>query len=185
MELGGTIRTRRARLGWTLDALAARAGVSRAMLSEIERGVKNPTIKVVCQIAAGLDCTVSSLLGEATPTAAEPRVTRRDERRVLIDPRSGVERHLLSPAFQGRGIEVLWYEIPPGAETGTFPPHRPGVAEHITLVEGGLHCRLGEHAVQLEAGDSVSFPADIPHAFGNPGTTPCRYVLIIDANHAR
>jgi quercetin dioxygenase-like cupin family protein len=168
----------------TLDDLSASAGVSRAMLSEIERGVKNPTIRVVSQIAAGLGCTVSELLGETPSPAESVWVTRRAERRVLLDPRSGVERHLLSPAFQARGVEVLWYSIPPGAETGEFPPHRRGVFEHITVVEGRLRCALGEEVVHLLTGDSVSFPADLSHAFRNEGTTPCRYLLIIDSSRA-
>lgn len=180
MELGETIRTRRVRLGFTLDDLAARAGVSRAMLSETERGVKTPSIRVVCQIASGLGCTVSDLLNETAPRGGVS-VTRRDERRVLVDPQTGVERHLLSPAFQQRGIEVLWYVIPPSSETGAFPPHRRGVVEHITVLAGQLHCSLHKQEVWLAVGDSISFPADVEHAFRNPGTTPCCYLLIIDS----
>lgn len=183
MELSSNIRARRARLGLTLEALAARTGVSRAMLSEIERGAKNPTIKVVCQIAEGLGCTVSELLGEAAP--APPLVVRRDERRLLVDPHSGVERQLLSPAFQRRGIEVLWYVIPPGQRVGAFPPHRPGVAEHITVVEGDLQCRLGAQELTLATGDSVAFQADVEHDFYNPGAAPCRFFLLIDSSQVQ
>ena len=185
MELGGRIRARRGGLGLTLQGLEARSGVSRAMLSEIERGAKNPSIKVVCQIAEGLGCTVSELLGEHVPAPPGPTVVRREERRVLVDPHSGVERHLLAPAFQQRGIEIVWYVIPPGGDTGAFPPHRPGVAEHITVVEGRLRCRLGGGELTLETGDSVSFAADIEHRFHNPGPAPCRYLLVIDSNQAR
>ncbi len=181
MDVGGEIRRRRTRQGLTLDGLAGRSGVSRAMLSEIERGTKNPTIKVVCQIAAGLDCTVSALLGEDANPPTGVTVVRHDQRRVLIDTQSGVERHLLSPAFQPRGIEVLWYVIPVGQGTGTLP-HRANVAEHITVIEGRLRCNLGERQVTLEAGDSLAFPADRPHGFENIGAGPCRYFLIIDAS---
>lgn len=113
MDLGSNIRARRAKLGITLETLAKRTGVSRAMLSEIERDAKNPTIKVVCQIAEGLGCTVSQLLGEAEEPTHVMQVGRYGDRQILVDAHSGVERHLLSPAFQRRGIEVLWYLIPP------------------------------------------------------------------------
>src|SRR4051812_33336787 len=106
MELGQAIRDRRGALELTLEALAARAQVSRAMLSAIERGARNPTIKVLCQIAEGLHCSVSQLIGEQV--AAEPddlTVVRTGERRRLIDPQSGVERHGLAPSFLRRGIE--------------------------------------------------------------------------------
>lgn len=177
-EIGAQIRRRRVQAGLSLSALAARSGVSRAMLSEVERGAKNPTIKVACQIAAALACTVSELLEEPTPAAFV--LLRRDEQRVLNDARSGVERRQLSPALLRRGIELLRYTIPPRQETDVFPPHRPGVIEQITVLEGALQCRLGERAVRLEAGDALSFQADLPHAFASDGDVACVYILLID-----
>lgn len=186
MDLGGMIRARRGALGLTLDGLAGRSGVSRAMLSEIERGAKNPTIRIVCQIAEGLGMTVSELIGEVpAPANAAPTIVQRGERRTLVDPRSGAERQSLSPAFQARGVEVLWYAIPPGAGTGAFPPHRPGVVEHITVVRGRLRCAIGARAVDLGEGDSIFFAADLPHGFDNPGPEACEYLLIIDSREAR
>lgn len=186
IELGQAIRSRRMALGLTLEALAGRAGVSRAMLSDIEREVKNPTIKLLCQIAAGLECNVSFLLGEQEPLAQERlQILRKDERQMLIEPCSGIERHLLAPAFQHRGIEVLWYVIPPDQRTGAFPPHRQGVEEHITIVQGRLHCCVGTQEVDLEAGDALFFEADVSHDFSNPGPGPCHYFLIINASRVR
>jgi len=185
MEIGPAIRARRRARSLTLEALAARSGVSRAMVSDIERGVKNPTIKVVSQIAAALDLSVSDLLEERRPEAArELSIVRAGERRVLVDPRSGVERHVLAPAFQRHGVEVLWYAIPPGQGTGAFPPHQLGVKEHLTVVSGRLHCLLGHEEVTLEAGDSLSFRADLTHEFRGLGAEPCHYFLIIDASRA-
>jgi len=184
MGLGDEVRGRRARLGLTLDALADLSGVSRAMLSEIERGAKNPTIKLVCQVAEGLGCTVSELLAEPPAPVGALEVVRAGERRILVDPRSGVERHGLSPAFLRHGLEVLWYVIPPRAATGEFSAHRRGVEEHLTVVRGALACRIGKREVVLAAGDSLWFRADVPHGFSNPGDEPCEYVLLIDADRA-
>lgn len=183
-ELGRTIRARRVALGLTLEMLAERAGVSRAMLSDIERNVKNPTIKVLGQIAEGLDCTISYLVGEqSTKPAERVSLVRKSERQILIDPHSGAERHLLAPKLLHHGIEVLWYVLPPGQRNGPFPPHQAGVGEHMTLVQGCLHCTLGEQEIILEEGDSVFFHADVTHDFYNPGPGPCQYFLIIDSSH--
>lgn len=181
MDLGNEIRSRRVAAELTLDALAARSGVSRAMLSEIERGTKNPTIRVLAQVAEGLGCTVSQLLGDPAPPAAALEVVRAAARRSLLDPDSGVERGQLAPALMRRGLEVVWYDLPPGQETGEFPPHRPGVEEHLTVVRGRLDCRIGDRRCSLAAGDALWFRADVPHAFRNPGSEPCSYLLLIDS----
>ncbi len=182
MELGDNIRARRGSSGMTLQALSKRVGVSRAMLSDVERGRKNPTIKIVSQIAEGLGCTVSELLGEEQSRTLETiQVLREDSRQVLIDPRSYVERHLLSPPLLRKGIEVIWYTIPPGQSTGAFAAHKPGVTEHITVVQGQLYCHLAEEEIMLKIGDSVYFRADIEHSFYNPGEEVCHYFLLIVA----
>lgn len=152
MDLGDEIKARRARLGLTLDGLAERTGVSRAMLSEIERGTKNPTIRVVCQIAEGIGATVSELIGEASPTEIRtPTIVRAAERQTLVDPHSGATRQLLAPPYLRHGVEVLWYTLPPHAATGTFPAHRPGTVEQLTVVRGALRCRLGGEEALLAA----------------------------------
>lgn len=180
MELGGNIRAQRIASGMTLEALSVRCGVSRAMLSDIERGRKNPTIRVVSQVAEGLGCTVSQLLGEEQAQASETiQVLRLDSRQVLVDPRSNIERHLLSPPLLRKGIEVIWYTIPPGQSTGAFAAHKPGVEEHITVVQGELHCDLAGQEVKLETGDSIYFRASIEHSFYNPGEDVCHYFLLI------
>lgn len=184
MDLGSNIKALRLQRGWTLDELAERAGVSRAMLSDIERDAKNPTIKVVCQIAETFGYTVSQLLGEDEPTARTIAVTRRDERHVLIEPQTGVERHLLAPGFVQRGLEIIMYVIPPG-QTGSFPAHRPGTMEHITVLKGSLKYSVDDVEGILEAGDSIFFTADLTHDFYNPGTEPSHFFLVIDSTAVR
>jgi len=180
-DLGPAVRRRRRGLGLTLQELADRSGVSRAMLSDVERGAKNPTIRVACQIAEALGCSVSDLLSGAPAAPEEGRISvvRGRERRVLVDPVSGVERHLLSPG-PGDGIEVVWYVVPAGAETGTFPPHRSGTREHVVVVRGRIEGRIGGDVVGLGPGDAAAFPADVPHGFRNPAAEPCEFLLVID-----
>jgi transcriptional regulator with XRE-family HTH domain len=181
--IGGNVYARRLRRGLTLQDLAERSGVSRAMISEIERGSKNPTVRVALQLAAGLGCTVSELLGERPHEEEGTRVLRRDQRRVLLDPGSGVERHLLSDAFDRRGITVARYLIPARQKTGAFPSQPPGTWAHVTVLRGTVDCCLDGTGpdLHLEAGDAVEFSAEVAFGFENPGRRPCELLLIVDA----
>lgn len=181
-DLGRNIRSRRAGLGLTLEGLAERSGVSRAMLSEIERNAKNPTIKILAQIAAGLDCTVGQLIGEEAPPPPEPiEVVRVGEQRTSVDRASGLEKHQISPGFQRRGIEIAWCVIPAGGATGPLPPNQPGTGGHLTLIHGRLTVQAGDREVEVAAGESVFFRADLPHGYANPHQEPCHFFQVIDA----
>lgn len=182
MELGDEIKARRARQGWTLEGLAERTGVSRAMLSEIERGTKNPTIRVVSQIAAGLGTTVAELIGEVAPTTPPtPQIVRAAERRTQVDPRTGAIRQDLAPAYLRHGVEIVWSILPPGVTTGSLPAHPPGTVGHVTVVRGALSCRLGGDGATLATGDALFGDLDRPYSFANPGDDPAEYLLIIDS----
>jgi transcriptional regulator with XRE-family HTH domain len=186
MELGTNIRTRRIELGLTLEALSEKSHVSRAMLSDIERDAKSPTIRIISQIAGGLDCTISELLGEPEPKQQQTlQLVRKSQRQILVEPRSGVERHLLSPSLVRHGIEITWLVVPPGQSSGVFPPQAPGTIEHITVVRGSLRCRLGANEVVLAEGDSLTFPGDVERIFTNQEKKPSRALLVIDCARKR
>jgi transcriptional regulator with XRE-family HTH domain len=184
MDLGNNIRDRRTELGMTLEALAAKSHVSRAMLSDIERDAKSPTVRIISQIALGLETTVSELLGELPPKqhGQESQLVRKSQRQILVEPQSGVERHLLSPALVRHSIEINWLVVPPGQSSGVFPPQPHGTMEHITVVRGTLHCRLGTREVVLEEGDSLTFPGDVEQVFSNQDKKPSRGFLVIDGS---
>src|SRR5918998_6775550 len=95
-RLGSRVKELRKRRGMTLEALAERSGVSRAMLSKLERGEKNPTLVVAARIAEGFGVTLSGLLG--TEERREVIVVPRERRMVMKDPETGFERQLLSPS---------------------------------------------------------------------------------------
>ncbi len=178
-EIGARLRLLRDEAGLTLDALAARSGVSRAMLSKIERGEKNPTVQVVARVAAGLDTSVSHLLG----LDVRRRVVRipRDGRRVLRDPDSGYTREPLSPTFDAGGLEFVRVVMPPGAGSGPFPPHRRGTEEYVAVERGRVRLRLTEaDEYLLDAGDALFFEADTVHEFWNaaPDTESVFYLVI-------
>lgn len=177
-DLGSRIRTRRKALGLTLVQLAERSGVSRAMLSDIELGRKNPTIRLTYDIAHALETTIAALLD--TPAHhSNPETLREADRQVLIDPTTGVERHLLSASLVSRGVHVLLYKVPPGAPLADFPPEPPGVCKHVTVLSGHVEGSIAGQTISLHAGDSITFHADVPHAGRNVADDHAQLLIVV------
>jgi transcriptional regulator with XRE-family HTH domain len=178
-RLGGRVREIRRGRDLTLEELAELSGVSRAMISKLERGEKNPTLVVAAKLAEGLGVTLSRLAG--TEERREIFVVPRERRMVMRDPETGFERQLLSPNFVGRGVEFIRNEIPEGSTSGEFPPQRRGVEEHIVVERGSLKAVLGGEQYLLREGDALYFEADVTHRFENAGEGECSYYLVISS----
>jgi transcriptional regulator with XRE-family HTH domain len=178
-RLGERVRALRRERGLTLDLLAGQSGVSRAMISKLERGEKNPTLVVAAKVAEGLGVSLSQLVG--VEERKEVDVVRRDRRMTMRDPETGFERQLLSPSFVGRGIEFIRNVVPEGSTSGGFPPHRAGVEEYIVVEKGHLRAVLGGEEYLLEEGDALYFEANVAHRFDNAGEGECSYYLVIDS----
>jgi transcriptional regulator with XRE-family HTH domain len=178
-RLGERVRILRRKRGLTLNLLAERSGVSRAMISKLERGEKNPTLVVAAKLAEGLGVSLSQLVG--VEERREVVVVPRERRMILRDPGTGFERQLLSPSFGERGIEFIWSVVPEGSSSGEFPPHRRGVEEYVVVEKGRLRAVLGGEDYLLEEGDALNFEADISHRFDNAGVGECSYYMVIDS----
>ena len=178
-RLGERVRGLRRERGLTLDDLAGRSGVSRAMISKLERGEKTPTLVVAAKVAEGLGVSLSQLLG--VEEKREVVVVPRGRRMVMRDPETGFERQHLSPSFGGRGIVFVQNVVPEGSTSGEFPPHRRGVTEHVVVEKGRLRAVLGGEEYLLEEGDALYFEADVSHRFDNVGEGECSYYLVIDS----
>jgi transcriptional regulator with XRE-family HTH domain len=175
--LGGRVRELRRGRGLTLEELAERSGVSRAMISKVERGEKNPTLVVAAKLAEGLGITLSEFAG--TEERREVVVIPREGRMVMRDPETGFERQLLSPSFGGRGVEFVRNVIPEGSTSGEFLPHRRGVEEYIAVEQGSLRAFIGGEEHSLGEGDALYFEADVSHQFDNAGDGECSYYLVV------
>jgi transcriptional regulator with XRE-family HTH domain len=160
-----------------LEGLADLSGVSRAMISKLERGEKNPTLVVAAKVAEGLGVSLSQLVEERREVVVVPR----ERRMIMRAPENGFERQLLSPSFGGRGIEFIRDVVPTGSTSGGFPPHRRGVSEYVVVERGRLRALLGGEEYLLEEGDALYFEADVPHRFDNVGEGECSYYLVIDS----
>ena len=178
-RLGERVRGLRRERGWTLEVLAEGSGVSRAMISKLERGEKNPTLVVAAKVAEGLGVSLTQLVG--IEERREVVVVPRGRRMVMRDPETGFERQLLSPSFGGRGLEFIRNVVPEGSTSGEFPPHRRGVEEYVVVEKGRLKAVLGGEEYVLDEGDSAYFEADVKHRFDNAGEGECSYYLIIDS----
>jgi len=182
-RLGERLRALRRERGMTLEVLAGRSGVSRAMISKLERGEKNPTLVVAAKVAEGLEVSLSQLVG--VEERREVVVVPRESRMVMRDPRTGLERQLLLPSFGGCGIEFLRNVAPQGSTSGEFPPHRRGVEEYVVVERGRLRVIIGGEDYLLDEGDALYFEADVPHRFDNVGERECSYYLVIDSKGSR
>jgi len=175
--LGARIRAERLRRQFSLDDLAARAAVSRSMLSDIERGSKVPTVLVLDRIATGLATSIARLLGEEAGTRVV--VLRRDDQPVVHDP-AGWERRILSPVLPGVEFEFMRTTIPAGVDAGIFTPHAPGSREYLAVERGELRLTLDGTAYNLAAGDSIYYAGDCAHRFANTGGQVCEYYLAME-----
>jgi transcriptional regulator with XRE-family HTH domain len=161
----------------TLDDLAEASGVSRSMISEMERGNRIPTVLVLDRIATGLGTSVARLLREET--TARRMVLRHATQDVARDP-SGWERRILSPVLPGVEFEFMRTTIAPGVDAGVFEPHARGSREYVAVESGTLRLTLDDEEAVLGAGDSVYYGGDCHHGFANPGTQACVYYLVMD-----
>lgn len=160
--LGGRIRAARSRRSLSVAELASSAGVSKSLVSQIERGIAAPSIDTVRRLASALQVPVFSLFMQEPDNGM---VVRRAERRVVRYPGSRATREVLSPTLSGRMV-LLWVTFPPG-EDGREPVRHVG-EESVVVIRGTLEVELGEQRVVLESGDSMTFDSEAPHAFRNP-----------------
>ena len=177
-EFGGRVRAARERAGLTLERLSQSSGVSRAMLSKVERGDKNPTLGVAMRIAHGLDLSLSALIDiEGRPRAGA--VVRKGERHVFRDEQTGFERHILSPISPGSAVELLFHHLPGRTRTGELPPYPAGTEKHVIMLEGQLTVTVGGSEVELREGDAMFFEPTVPFGFDNRSDEPCGYYLVV------
>lgn len=179
-EIGLNVRQRRQAMGLSLEALAEKSGVSAAMLSEIERAVKNPTVKLAYQVARALGCTLTELIGEEP--APQVAITRARDLRALIDPTSGVRRAGQRSNLLNRHLEIAWYSLPKGQSTGEMAPNRPGLVEQILVFTGKLTVVLDGEPHRLGPGDSVTYGVQTTNYVNESETEDCAFLLLSDAS---
>jgi XRE family transcriptional regulator, regulator of sulfur utilization len=183
-SFGVRLRTLREAMDLSLRDLADRSGVSAPMLSQVERGETSPTLAIAERIAAGLELTLSQLL-------------RLDETDGVSVVRAGERRHgggrdhsyeVLTPPLPGLRAEVSLHALAAGASTAgpdDPPMHEPGSRETAVVERGPVRFVCGGAIHDLDEGDSVTFDADLPHHFENPGQDEARFYAVVAAGLRR
>jgi transcriptional regulator with XRE-family HTH domain len=185
-SLGPRLRALREAMDLSLRELAERSGVSAPMLSQVERGETSPTLHVAARIAHGLDLRLSQLLRLDEDGAVS--IVRGDERRLGPRATAGHSYEILTPPLPGQRAELSLHTLDAGSVTGgpgDPPMHEPGSRE-TALVQAGtvvLHCDGARH--ELAAGDCVTFDADLPHHFENPGDRQAVLLAVVSAGLRR
>jgi transcriptional regulator with XRE-family HTH domain len=178
LRLGDRIRSERTQRQWSLADLADRSGVSRAMLSKVERDEASPTAELLVRIAAAFGMTLSSLIALAeTPTGG--RHLRAEDQRRWTDPATGyVRRHISPPSPEG--LELIHVRLPPG-ETVSFPAEVYGLShELIWLLSGRLKFTDGDTTIDMLAGDSYLMgAAPAARRYHAPGPEPAFYIVTL------
>jgi len=176
------VRELRLARGLSLDALAGTSGVSRSMISLIERGESSPTAVVLEKLAAGLGVMLASLF-DAPAAAARARsgpVARRDDQPQWQDPASGYHRRNVSPPSVPQPMQIVEVHFPPGGrvafETGARDVR---VHQQVWVLEGVIVVTLGNDSHRLGEGDCLAMELDGPTMFHNPTRKPTRYAVVM------
>lgn len=185
VRVGPRIRALREAMDYSLRELAQRSGVSAATLSQVERGESSPTLAVAARIAEGLELSLSQLL-------------RLDEGRHVVVVRAGSGRshqhrpgHLveeLTPPLPGQRADVSLHRLDPGAATGGEgdpPIHEPGSRETLVVLSGEVELSVDGQRLELAAGDSATFDADLDHHIHNPGEGGAELLAVVAAGLRR
>jgi XRE family transcriptional regulator, regulator of sulfur utilization len=186
IHIGPRVKALREAMDLSLRDLALRSGVSAPMLSQVERGETSPTLQVASRIAAGLDLKLSQLLrlDESGAVTIVPAA----ERRRGGSPEQGHAFEILTAPLPGQRAELSRHTLAAGARTGGAgdpPMHEPGSRE-IALVEAGpVVLDIDGERHELSQGDCVTFDADLPHHFENPGPGEAALLAVVSAGLRR
>ncbi|WP_193318539.1 helix-turn-helix domain-containing protein [Nonomuraea phyllanthi] len=176
--VGSRLRSLRKERGFTLERLGELSGLSTGIISQVERGLANPSFTTLVQLAHGLGIPVGGLF--QTEEETRPPVVRRSERRRLgghgVDMNSESVYELLTPDLSG-ALEVTWVETRPGHDTSATPFTHRGEEVGVVL-SGRTHVYLDGVRYELGPGDSIRYPSTVPHWYVNPGDEVCTAIWV-------
>ena len=180
------VRDLRARRGLSLGALAARSGVSRSMISLVERGEASPTAVVLEKLAVGLDVTLASLFEVPVDAAPAGPLARAADQPAWRDPASGYLRRNVSPVGHPTPVQIVDVEFPAGGRVAYEAGGRETlVQQQVWVLAGEVEVTVGADTHRLGAGDCLAHDLDRPVMFHNPGDVPARYAVVLHGQARR
>jgi transcriptional regulator with XRE-family HTH domain len=186
IHIGPRVRALREAMDLSLRDLAERSGVSAPMLSQVERGETSPTLQVASRIAAGLELRLSQLL--RLDESGTVTIVRSRERRRGGSPERGHAFEVLTAPLPGQRAELSRHTLTAGARTGGAgdpPMHEPGSREIALVEHGRVVLDIDGDRHDLQTGDCVTFDADLPHHFENPGPQDAALLAVVSAGLRR
>jgi transcriptional regulator with XRE-family HTH domain len=186
IHIGPRVRALREAMDLSLRDLAERSGVSAPMLSQVERGETSPTLQIASRIAAGLELRLSQLL--RLDESGTVTIVRATERRRGGSPERGHAFEVLTAPLPGQRAELSRHTLGPEARTGGAgdpPMHEPGSREIALVEHGRVVLDIDGERHELHAGDCVTFDADLPHHFENPGPGDAALLAVVSAGLRR
>ncbi len=177
-EVGATLQKMRLERNLTLEDLSRAAGVSKSMLSQIEREKANPTIAVAWRLANALGVSISELLTPETRPVESIRVLEAHEQPTLPGSHAGYVLRILGPMELAGKFE--WYELtlaPNGILASN--PHDPGATEHLTVLQGVMDLEVNGEKKKLKTGATARYPVDCNHSIRNSGKSEAKALLVV------
>jgi transcriptional regulator with XRE-family HTH domain len=176
-HLGGRVKSLRAERGWSLESLANASGVSRSMLSQIEREQANPTLAVTLRIARAFSLTLGELL-EMPEASSAVTVIRASDRTFHYRSDSDCRIRTLSPLNLEKDVEFYEVDLQAGGALRSAP-HFEGTREFLTVQKGEVRVESAGDREELHTGDSASYRADVSHAIINAGRGEAVVLLVV------
>jgi transcriptional regulator with XRE-family HTH domain len=175
--IGSRLKELRVKAGLSLNELASRSGVSRAMIGRIERAESSATATLLGKLCAGLDVTLSAVVGLSD--RPPERLARKADQPVWRDPETGYRRRHASAQNVASGVEIMVIDLPEGKRVSYSPWGRRAYTQQLLLLQGQLTVFVGEKRFDLDEGDCLDFDVMRPVAFENSGGTPASYIVIV------
>ncbi|MEO6353216.1 MAG: XRE family transcriptional regulator [Burkholderiaceae bacterium] len=177
-EIGATLQKMRLQRGLTLEDLSRMAGVSKSMLSQIEREKANPTIAITWRLANALGVGIGTLLTGKAPDTAAIHTLEAHETPTLPGDHAGYVMRILGPMELAGKFE--WYELTlaPNGELASGA-HDPGTMEHLTLLHGTMELEVGGEKKKLKIGSTARYPGDRDHTIRNTGKTEAKALMVV------
>jgi transcriptional regulator with XRE-family HTH domain len=171
------VRELRRKKGWTLEEMSAACGVSRSMLSEIERQRANPTLAVAYRIAQAFGMSLGELV-ELPEATRRIDLIRAEDRTYHYRTDRHCRIRTLSPLHLEKSVEYYEVVLQPGGALRSLP-HFEGARELLTVQSGRVRVTCADDAEELRTGDSAHYPADVPHAIDNIAESQAVLFLVV------
>ena len=181
-RIADRVRELRAARDLSLDELATKSGVSRSMISLIERGESSPTAAVLEKLAAGLSVTLASLFDApaAAGSVSSGPIARRSDQPEWQDPASGYLRRNVSPPGVPQPMRIVEVYFPAGGRVAFDTGAREArVHQQVWVLDGSIDITVGAERHRLREGDCLAMQLDRPTMFHNPTRKPARYAVVI------